>query len=389
MDISEIQREIRARGFDGWLFFDHHRRDPLAYRVLGLPDDLEASRRWYYLIPNEGEPQKLVHRIESRTLDALPGERECYSSWREQCKRLEELLEGSSRIAMQYSPNCSIPYVSNVDAGTLELIRSFGKEVVSSADLVQIFEARWTSAQLDMHLEAGKRVDEARRAAFDLIGERIRMSELVTEYQVQQFILTRFSQLDLCTNHGPIVAVNEHASDPHYEPSAATALPIKAGDLILIDLWAKLMDPAAVYYDVAWVGYCGESIPAPIQNVFEVVRDARKAASRFVIDQTTAGRPFAGYEVDDVARSLIEERGLGEFFFHRTGHSIGTEVHGTGANMDNLESHDDRAVISGTCFSIEPGVYLTDFGIRSEVNVYVGQSKAFVTGEQQEQLIRV
>jgi Xaa-Pro aminopeptidase len=290
---------------------------------------------------------------------------------------------------MQYSPYCSIPYVSNVDAGTLELIRSFGKEIVSSADLVQIFEARWDAEQLEMHLEAGKRVDQVRRDAFDLIGERIRAGQSVGEYEIQQFILGRFSQLSLTTNHGPIVAVNEHASDPHYEPNLSTSLAVKGGDLVLIDLWAKLMNPQAVYYDVTWTGYCGEEIPTPIQTVFETVRDARLAASRFVIEQTAAGRKFAGFEVDDVARGAIEGRGFGDSFFHRTGHNIGVEVHGTGANMDNLESHDERSVIAGTCFSIEPGIYLPHFGIRSEVNLYVSETKAFVTGEEQEQLIRI
>ncbi len=389
MDYQQIQSELQTREIDGWLFFDHHRRDPLAYRILGLPDDVEATRRWYYLIPAQGEPRKLVHRIEGRALDALPGEKECYSSWSDQQKRLQELLNDCSRIAMQYSPNCSIPYVSNVDAGTIELIRGFGKQVVSSANMVQIFEARWTSEQLSMHLEAGRRVDQTRRDAFDLIGERLRAHESVTEYEVQQFILSRFSQSNLITNHGPIVAINEHASDPHYEPSVATSLPIKAGDLVLIDLWAKLPDPQAVYYDVTWVGFCGEDIPAQIQAVFDVVRDARKAASRFVIEHTKAGQELAGFQVDDVARGWVEERGFGEFFFHRTGHSIGTDVHGTGANMDNLESHDDRTVIPNTCFSIEPGIYLPTFGIRSEVNLYVDADAAMVTGEEQEQLIRI
>jgi Xaa-Pro dipeptidase len=389
MDYQEIQREIRDRGLDGWLFFDHHRRDPLAYRILGLPSDAEATRRWYYLIPAEGPARKLVHRIESRALDTLPGDREAYSSWKDQQSKLEKLLAGCSRVAMQYSPNCAIPYVSNVDAGTLELIRGFGTEIVSSADLVQIFEARWTDEQLEMHVEAGRRVDQARRDAFDLIGQRIRINEAITEYEVQQFLLTRFSQFGLSTSHGPIVAVNQHASDPHYEPNASTALPMQAGDLVLIDLWGKLIDPQAVYYDVTWVGYCGEDIPDPIQRVFEVVREARKSAAQFVIDRAKQRQPMAGFEVDDVARGVIEKNGFGEFFFHRTGHSIGTEVHGTGANMDNLESHDERTIIPQTCFSVEPGIYLPQFGIRSEVNVYVGDEKAFVTGEEQEKLIRI
>ena len=388
MKTDQIQKALRVDHLDGWLFFDHHRRDPLSYRILGLPDDVTPTRRWYYFLPVEGEPKKLVHQIESGTLDELPGGKETYSSWADQQKKLGELLAGCSRIAMQYSPECAIPYVSLVDAGTIELVRAVGVEVVSSAELIQEFEARWSDEQVKLHLEAGKLVDQTRREAFEFIGERIRSNQL-TEYEVQQFVAGRFAELGLTATHGPIVAVNERASDPHYEPTQEKTSNIGRGDLVLIDMWAKLKQPDAVYYDITWVGFCGETIPSDIQNVFEVVRDARKRASNFVIGKVAERESFAGFEVDDVARSYIKERGFGEFFFHRTGHSIGTDVHGTGANMDNLESHDERRVIPGTCFSIEPGVYLPKFGIRSEVNVYVGNDYAKVTGEEQEQLIRI
>jgi Xaa-Pro aminopeptidase len=374
---------------DGWLFFDHHRRDLLAYRILGIPEEVEATRRWYYFVPAEGEPRKLVHRIESGTLNSLAGEMESYSSWTEQQQKLNSLLAGCSRIAMQYSPKCAIPYVSLVDAGTVELVRGFGVEVVSSGDLIQEFEARWSEEQLELHLEAGKLVDQVRYEAFDLVGNRIRSMESVTEFEVQQFILSRFSQFGLATTHGPIVAVNTNASDPHYEPRRDKTSHIQRGDLVLIDLWAKLSQPSAVYYDITWTGFCGETVPEQIQNVFDVVKNARKRASSFAIRKASSEESFAGYEVDDVARDYIEEQGFGDFFFHRTGHSIGTDVHGTGANMDNLESHDERRVISRTCFSIEPGIYLPEFGIRSEVNVYVGDGFARVTGQEQENLIRI
>ncbi|HEX4772721.1 MAG TPA: Xaa-Pro peptidase family protein [Bryobacteraceae bacterium] len=389
MNVEKLQQAIRASGLDGWLFFDHHRRDPIAYRILGISGDAEATRRWYCLVPAHGEPRKLVHRIESRVLDGLPGEKQVYSSWEEQHSKLGRMLKDCARLAMQYSSNCAIPYVSLVDAGTLELVRGFGPEVVSSANLVQEFEARWTEEQLQLHLEAGERVDKIRREAFDLIGERLRSDEPVTDFEIQQFILLRFAQTGLTTSHGPIVASNENASDPHYEPASATARRLQPGDLVLIDLWAKLTDSQAVYYDVTWTCYCGESIPAQMQSVFEIVRDARRRATAFVLERVAAPRVFAGYEVDDVARAYIVDRGFGDFFFHRTGHSIGTDVHGTGANMDNLESHDDRVVLAGTCFSIEPGIYLPEFGIRSEINVYVGERSARVTGEEQEQLLRI
>ena len=387
MTTDRIQEALRASKLDGWLFFDHHHRDPLAYRILQIPTDLLVSRRWYYLIPAEGEPRKLVHRIESGTLNALPGRCEVYSSWAEQQKKLYAMLAGSTRIAMQYSPNCAIPYVSLVDAGTLELIRATGVEIISSADLVQEFEARLTEAQFQSHIEAGKRIDQIRREAFELIDARIRAQDPLTEFDVHGFIRRRFDQSELESDHGPIVAVNANASDPHYEPSPERAAHIQCGDVVLIDMFAKLCQPGSIFYDITWTGVCGDTIPDRVQNVFEVVRDARKKATKLVTRKIAARERLAGFEVDDAARGHIENHGLGEYFFHRTGHSIATEIHGTGANMDNLESHDERQILAGSCFSVEPGVYLPEFGIRSEVNMYVGDGFAKVTGEEQEQLV--
>lgn len=387
MTTDRIQEALRASKLDGWLFFDHHHRDPLAYRILQLSESLHVSRRWYYFIPAHGEPQKLVHRIESGTLNNLPGGRQVYSSWMEQQKKLAAMLSGCRRIAMQYSPNCAIPYVSLVDGGTLELVRTAGVEIVSSADLVQQFEARLSEAQFESHIEAGKRVDQIRREAFELIGERIRARNPLSEFDVYQFIRRRFEQSGLESDHGPIVAVNANASDPHYEPSAERASHIQCGDVVLIDLFAKLTQPASIFYDITWTGFCGETIPDRVQNVFEIVRDARKKATELVIRKIGSGERLAGFEVDDAARGHIESHGLGEYFFHRTGHSIAIEIHGTGANMDNLESHDERQIQAGSCFSVEPGIYLPEFGIRSEVNMYVGDGFAKVTGEQQEQLV--
>lgn len=389
MNIEAIQQSLLERNLDGWLFFDHHRRDPLAYRILHLPDDVNPSRRWYYFVPAKGETRKLVHRIESHVLDSVPGAASMYSSWSEQESNINTMLAGCRRIAMQYSPNCAIPYVSMVDAGTIELIRAAGVDIESSADLIQLFEARWTEDQFQMHVEAGKRVDTARGDAFRFIADHLRRRDVVSEFDVQQFIRKRFSELGLTTDHGPIVAVNANASDPHYEPARDKTSPIRSADAVLIDMWAKLAKPDAVYYDITWTGFCGAAIPGEIEKVFDVVTGARKSASDFVISKTANREPLAGYEVDDVARDYIRSRGFGEYFFHRTGHSIGTEVHGTGANMDNFESHDVRQIIPNTCFSIEPGIYLPKFGIRSEVNVYVGENRALVTGEEQRELVRI
>jgi Xaa-Pro dipeptidase len=389
MQIELIQASLRAAQLDGWLFFDHHRRDPLAYRILGLPDDLQPTRRWYYFLPADGEPRKLAHRIESGALDSVPGTKELYSSWADQQQKLHALLGGAKKIAMQYSANCAIPYVSMIDAGTIELVRSAGVEIVTSANLVQEFESRWSEEQFQLHLEAGKLVDKVRREAFDLVSDNLRSKNPFTEYELQQFILRKFSHYGLHCEHGPIVAVNANASDPHYEPSCERTAHIQSGDVLLIDLFAKLTQPGAVYYDIAWTGFCGEIIPDAVNNVFAVVRDARKRGSQFVIDRVAQRISIAGFEVDDAVREYIEQQGYGQYFFHRTGHSIGTEVHGTGANIDNLESHDDRRIIPGSCFSVEPGIYLPEFGIRSEVNVYVGEGFAVVTGEEQEQMIHL
>ncbi len=387
--IDAIQEALRAEGLDGWLFFDHHRRDPLAYRVLQFEPAQSVSRRWYYLVPAEGEPRKLVHKIEPNVLDPLSGSTTYYSGWRDQRVHLPELLGGCKRVAMQYSPNCAVPYVSNVDAGTVELVRGYGVEVVTSANLIQIFEAVWSEAQFASHKQAGTLVDAVRRAAFARVSDALRAGTRVTEFEIQQFICDGFTRSGLTYDHGPIVAVNGNASNPHYDPDREHSSPIQAGDLLLIDLWAKLAQPRAVYYDITWTGYCGETPKPEMLNVFAAVTGARDAAVACVKNAVDEGEPLAGFQVDDACRNFLRERGLDLHFFHRTGHSIGEEVHGNGANMDNYETHDERLVIPGTCFSVEPGVYLPDFGIRSEVNVYRGKSSAEVTGEIQTELLRL
>ncbi len=389
MRIAEIQDALRAQGLDGWLFFDHHGRDPIAYRVLGFEPARMVTRRWYYFIPAVGDPIGLAHRIEPEMLSALPGEIIHYAGWKEQSAALARILKDRRRIAMQYSPDCAVPYVSNVDAGTVELVRAAGVQVVSSADLVQLFEARWNEDQYRSHKQAGVLVDEVRRAAFEKVASALAGGARVTEMEIKGFILDSFKTKGLFTDHGPIVAVNSNASNPHYEPAPERHSEIRRGDLLLIDLWAKLDRPGSVYYDITWTGFCGANPPDRMLNVFEVVSGARDAAVSLVKAAAAEGRELAGFEVDDAARGYIHSAGFGEYFFHRTGHSIGEEVHGNGANMDNYETHDERRVLPRTCFSIEPGVYLPEFGIRSEVNVYRGETTAEVTGEIQTQLLRL
>lgn len=389
MNVSEIQAALRQEGLDGWLFFDHHQRDHLAYRVLQFEPERMCTRRWYYFIPASGEPRKLVHQIEAGMLDAIPGEKLKYSGWAAQLDGIKTITAGAKKIAMQYSANCAIPYVAMVDAGTIELVRGLGLEIVTSANLVQQFEAKWNQEKLDSHLEAGRRVDRVRQAAFDHIGSCLRGRAAITEHAVQQFILRAFEEEGLFTDHGPIVAINENASNPHYEPLRESSSFISQNDLVLIDLWAKLKAPGSVYYDVTWMGYAGEVPPDEKKRIFGIVSGARDAAVSFIKKSVAAQESICGYQVDDVTRGHIAKHGLAQFFFHRTGHSIGEEVHGTGANMDNLETHDDRRIIPWTCFSIEPGIYQPEFGVRSEVNVFVGEKEAIVTGEIQTELLLI
>ena len=389
MRLEQIQAALRNEGLDGWLFFDHHRRDPLAYRVLQFTPGSMVTRRWFYYIPASGEPRGLVHKIEAQTLAPLPGQHILYAGWSTLVDGVKTLIGGGRRVAMQYSPNCAVPYVAMVDAGTVELVRGLRVDVVTSANLIQLFESRWSEEQLVMHLEAARKVDGVRRQAFERVGAKVRSGERVTEWEMQQFIHTRFKDEGLTTDHGPDVAVNANASNPHYEPKQDACSEIKRGDLVLMDMWAKLDRPDAVYYDITWVGFCGEEPSAQVERVFTVVRDARDLAIARVKDAVSKKKELRGFQVDDAAREHVRAEGFEEFFFHRTGHSIGTEVHGSGANMDNLETHDERRVIPWTCFSVEPGIYLPEFGIRLEVDVFVGDREARVTGEVQDKLVLI
>jgi Xaa-Pro dipeptidase len=388
MDLDAIQSALRNLNLDGWLFYDHHHRDPIAYRVLGLSPAMTA-RRWYYLIPAAGQPAKLVHRIESHNLDALPGDRHEYSSWREQREKLRAMVGGVKTVAMEYSALNDIPYVGLVDAGTIELVRSFGVEVASSADLVQLFEARWTPEALASHLEAGRVVHAAVRAGFGAIGDALRSRGAADEYSIQQAIIETMGARGVEADEPPVVAVNANSSDPHYSPKPTSSQPIRPGDFVLLDVWGKKTTADAVYFDITWTGYAGDRVPERHAAVFNVVQQARDAAVHLVETAVCQGRALAGWEVDDAARSVITQAGYGAYFVHRTGHSIGRDVHGNGANMDNFETRETRLVIPRTCFSIEPGIYLPDFGVRSEVNVYVDEHNARVTGEVQQAVIPI
>jgi Xaa-Pro dipeptidase len=386
-DIKAIQSEMRDSKIDGWLFYDHHHRDPIAANILGVGSNGMATRRWFYFIPAKGEPRKLVHRIEQGALDGLDGNKLVYSGWEELHKNLPKLLAGSKTIAMQYSPENNIPYIGLVDAGTIELLRKFKKKIVSSANLVQKFEASWSHEQAQGHFEAGRIVDRITREAFARAAEFVKEGKPLTEDQLQQWIVDEFHARGLTSAEPPIVAVQPNNGNPHYAPVAGSSRPIRAGDLLLLDIWAKREIAGSVYYDITWVGYLGNRVPDSYAKIFRIVREARDNAVKFIQEAVAKRREIHGWEVDRVARKTIEKAGYGKYFVHRTGHSIGQEVHGNGANMDGLETRDDRKIVPHTCFSIEPGIYLPEFGIRSEVNVYVDEKEARVTGAVQEEIL--
>jgi Xaa-Pro dipeptidase len=388
MNLAAIQDALREHNFDAWLFYDHHHRDPIAYRVLGLPEDLFATRRWYYLIPANGTPQKLVHRIEAGHLDSLPGGKRAYSAWQELFDGLKAILTPYKRVAMQYSPNNVVFYVSLTDAGTVEFVRSLGKEVVSSGDLVARFEATLSEVQLQSHFDARDKVDAITAAAFQEIGRRVRDGG-THEFEMQKWFLEQFDREGLITDDGPIVAVNANSGNPHYGPDATHSAPIKEGDWVLLDVWAKMNRPGAVYYDITWTGFVGNNPSEKHRKIFEIVTAARDAGAQKVISAIKAQEKLAGWEVDRATRDTIAKAGYGEYFIHRTGHSIGTEVHANGANMDDLEIHDERQVLPNTVFSIEPGIYLPEFGIRSEVNMMVREHSAEVTGKIQKEIVLI
>lgn len=374
--ILEIQEALKAEEIDGWLLYNFRDSNIFATRLLALPQHSMFTRRFFYFIPAKGEPRKLVHRIEEWNLDTLPGDKTVYLSWRSLEQGLRTILGNAKKIAMEYSPRCAIPYVSTIDAGTIDLVRSTRVEVVSSANLIQYFEACWDEQQLNDSLESAKHLLEIVNETFGFIKQKINSDVSITEYDVQQFMLSEFKKRGLVTSSDPNCSVNTNSANPHYEPTKDIHTPLHKGDFVLLDLWAKKDKPRSVYADVTWTGSIGEAVPDEYAKIFEVVKGGRNAALEFVRDSMKARKIIYGFQVDDAARRYIAEKGYGEFFIHRTGHSIGEEVHGNGANMDNLETHDERAIIPQTSFSIEPGIYLRNkYGIRSEIDVYISKDR--------------
>ncbi len=393
MNLDAIQSALRDAGHDGWLFYDHHHRDPIGERILGLDPKAHITRRWYYYIPATGEPRKLMHRIEQGRLDTLPGSKGLYLSWQELAIGLRAMLGGAKCIAMQYSPNNAIMYVSMVDAGTVEFLRSIGKQIVSSADLVSQFEAVLTEKQILSHSVAQLAIDAILDEGWKEIARRLRPAKgknaKVTEFDMVQWLSEGMKRANLVWENGPNVSVNANCSDSHYEPTADHTAEIKEGDFLLIDIWGRVDDTDSIFYDITWTGVVGREPTEREQLVFETVRNARDAAISTVEQAFATGRPIRGFEADDAARAVIRTAGFADYFTHRTGHNIAHEIHGPGAHLDNLETHDVRQILPNTCFSVEPGIYLPEFGVRSEIDMLTAPGKAWVTGKIQRELVRI
>jgi Xaa-Pro aminopeptidase len=395
MELEAIQAALREAGHDGWLFYDHHHRDPIAAHILGLDEKAHITRRWYYFVPAAGEPRKLVHRVEQGRLDSLPGTKGLYSSWLELAAGLDAMLTGATQIAMQYSPNNAIMYVSMVDAGTVEFLRGLGKQIVSSADLVSQFEAVLSEEQMATHAVAQKAIDRILEEGWKEIGRRarpssgLRRSAGFTEFDHVQWLSKAMRREGLVWENGPNVSVNANSSDSHYEPTIDHCAPIRQGDFVLIDIWGRVNEADSIFYDITWTGVVGREPTEREQQVFTTVRDARDAAIAVVEAAFAEGRNLCGYEADDAARGVIYAAGFGSEFTHRTGHNIARELHGPGAHLDNLETHDERHLLPYTCFSVEPGIYLPEFGVRSEVDMMTSDTKAWVTGKIQRELVRI
>ena len=390
--IKEIQTELRKAKIDGWLFTDFHNRDPINYRILELDYGKFTSRRWFYFIPAEGVPKKLVHKVEASKLESLPGEKYTYLSYQQQREMLKLILGTVKTIAMNYSPFNYIPYVSNLEAGLKELIEDCGYKIVSAANLIQRFEAVIDQNGYLLHKKAAELIAKIKDQAFEEIKRAIKEGRKLTESQLQHFIINRFEEEGLdCENEYPIVGINEHPTDPHFEPSPEHDYYFKKGDTVLIDLWAKLKEKGAIYADITWCGYIGDKPPEEYQQIFDIVIKARDTAVNFIREKFERNEKVYGWEVDRVCRRVIEEKGYGEYFIHRTGHNIGEKVHGNGVNIDSLETRDERELIPGICFSIEPGIYLPGkFAVRSEIDLFITyDNKVEITTPVQTEIVKI
>jgi Xaa-Pro dipeptidase len=388
LDIGAVQKALQTDGLDAWLLYDFHGSNPVSYRLAGMGGAGHlATRRWFYLIPQSGEPQALVHAIERYNLDRLPGTKTVYAGREQLQAGLAKLLGGLKRVAMEYSPNCAIPYVSRVDAGTIELVRSLGVDVVSSGDLIQQFEARWNEAAIATHRAASDKLYRIKDQAFEEVARRLKDGIATTEYDIQQKMVGWFKDEGLIADSAPCVSAQENAGNPHYLATAADHRVIRRDELVLLDLWGKLERAESVYADITWIGFTGPNVPERMSKAFEAICGARDAAVTTVQDAARAGREVRGFEADKAARQVLIDAGYEAAILHRTGHSLGENVHGNGAHLDDYETHDERRLLPGSGFTIEPGLYFKDFGVRTEINMVWTADGPEVTGPRQKVIL--
>jgi Xaa-Pro dipeptidase len=388
LDIGAVQKALQTDGLDAWLLYDFQGSNPVSYRLAGMGGAGHlATRRWFYLVPQSGEPQALVHAIERYNLDHLPGTKTVYAGRAQLQAGLAKLLGGLKRVAMEYSPNCAIPYVSRVDAGTIELVRSLGVDVVSSGDLIQQFEARWNDAAIATHRAASERLYRIKDQAFEEVARRLKDGIATTEYDIQQKMVGWFKDEGLVAESAPCVSAQENAGNPHYLATAATHRVIRKDELVLLDLWGKLETPESVYADITWIGFTGADVPERMSKAFGAICAARDAAVTTVQDAARAGREVRGFEADKAARQVLIDAGYEAAILHRTGHSLGENVHGNGAHLDDYETHDERRLLPGSGFTIEPGLYFKDFGVRTEINMVWAANGPEVTGPRQKAIL--
>lgn len=391
-NLGKVQEILQKLQIDGWLLFDFKRINDLALNILEIGPKTHLTRRFYYYIPANGEPQKIVNAIEAHNLSHLPGKERKFSSFVSLKKHLTEILPSGKKIAMEYSPMNAIPYLSKVDGGTVEFIRSFNVEIVSSGNLITLFDAIWSNEQYQENIPVGKQLTRIVDDCFAIIKDKINKNEKVTEYDIQVYILDEFKRLNYYTDSDPIVAVNENSANPHYAPDSKVFKEIKKNDFVLIDLWAKIDKESGVWSDITWVGFVGETVPEKYTKIFNIVKDSRDAAFNFVEEKFKNKTDVMAFEVDDISRGVIDRAGYGDYFIHRTGHSITTQLHGSGPHLDNYETHDERLLLPSTSFSIEPGIYLTgDFGVRSEIDVYIHPNGEVeqTGGERQKEVVAI
>ena len=388
LDIGAVQKALKADGLDAWLLYDFHGSNPVSFRLAGMGGAGHlATRRWFYLIPQLGEPKALVHAIEQYNLDHLPGSKSIYAGRAQLQAGLTRLLKGLKRVAMEYSPNCAIPYVSRVDAGTIELIRGLGVEVMSSGDLIQQFEAHWNDAAIATHRAASEKLYRIKDQAFEEVTRRLRDGVATTEYDIQQKMVGWFKNEGLISDSAPCVSAQENAGNPHYLATAAQHRAIRKDELVLLDLWGKLEKPGSVYADITWIGFTGPNVPDRMTKAFGAICGARDAAVDTVQSAARAGREVRGFEADKAARQVLIEAGYEDAILHRTGHSLGENVHGNGAHLDDYETHDERRLLPGSGFTIEPGLYFKDFGVRTEINMVWADNGPEVTGPRQKAIL--